>query len=138
MEKVVSRRQTVHTFFLTANTFLMTCAGLLVTKDFVRSGISAVPVMMASVAGAMLSMVWMKLSRHYGLLNAGKFKIIHALERHLPAAPFSAEWVEFDEGRNPSKYQSMATIEWVIPVIFLVIYSLMFVIGLVAFLTYLR
>ena len=52
--------------------------------------------------------------------------------------PFSAEWMVFDEGKNPSKYQSMATIEWVIPVVFLVVYSLMFVIGLVAFLTYFR
>ena len=88
MEKVVSRRQTVHTFFLTANTFLMTCAGLLVTKEFGRSGVSVVPVMMASAAGAMLSLVWMKLSRHYGLLNTGKFKVIHMFGRHLPAAPF--------------------------------------------------
>ena len=68
MEKVVSRRLTrSSTFFLTANTLLMTCAGLLVTKDFVRSGVSAVPIMIASVAGAMLGLVWMKLSRHYGL-----------------------------------------------------------------------
>jgi hypothetical protein len=106
------------------------------TKDFVRSGVSAVPVMVATAAGAMMSLVWMKLSRHYGLLNAGKFKVIHAFERHLPAAPFWAEWVELDEGRNPSKYQSMAMIQWVIPVVFLVVYVLMFVTGLVVFLTY--
>jgi hypothetical protein len=133
MEKVVARRQTVHAFFITANAFLMTCAALLITKDFVQSGVAVVPVVVASLAGFLLSLVWMKLSRHYGLLNDGKFKVIHAFERCLPAAPYLTEWDVFERGENPEKFQSMSTIEWIIPVIFLVIYILMFVIGIVVF-----
>ena len=138
MEKVVSRRQTVHSFFLTANTLLLTFAGLLITKDFIRSGVSAVPLVISPIAGSMLSLVWMKLSRHYGLLCEAKFKVIHSLEKQLPAAPFLAEWVALGEGKNPLKYQSMATIEWVIPIVFLVIYVILFAVGLAVFLTYFK
>jgi hypothetical protein len=138
MEKAVARRQTMHSFFLAANTLLLSLAGLLVTKDFVRSGVSAVPIMLASIAGAMLSLVWMKLSRHYGLLNTGKFRVIHALESKLPVKPFHEEWKELGEGRDPRRYQSMAAIERLIPVVFLILFTILFVVGLVAFLSFFR
>jgi hypothetical protein len=136
MEALVSRRQTANTFFMTANSFLLTAAGLLLTKDYIKSGISAVPVMLASLAGALLSLVWMSLALRYGRFNQKKFVVIHAFERRLPAEPFLAEWLALGEGKKPLIYRSMAAIEALVPVVFLFIYVAMFVIGLVSFLSY--
>lgn len=138
MEALVSRRQTVNTFFLTANSFLLTAAGLLLTKDYINSGISAVPIMIASLAGALLSLVWMSLSLRYGRFNEKKFDVIHALERRLPAEPFRAEWLALGEGKKPWIWSSMAAIEGRVPIVFLLIYVTMFVIGVVSFLSHSR
>ena len=133
MEALVSRRQTVHTFFLTASSFLLTAAGLLLTKDYINSGVSAVPVMVASLAGALLSLTWMSLSLRYERFNKKKFDVIHAFERRLPAEPFRAEWLALGEGRKPRIYGPMAAAEGRVPVVFLFIYVVMFVIGVVIF-----
>jgi hypothetical protein len=133
MEALVLRRQTVHAFFLTASSFLLTAAGLLLTKDYINSGLSAVPVMVASLAGALLSLTWMSLSVRYEQFNKKKFEVIHAFERRLPAQPFLAEWVALGEGRQPWIYSSMAAVESCVPVIFLFTYVVMFVIGVVSF-----
>lgn len=58
MEKAVLRRQSAHSFFMTVNSFVMTVAGLLLTKDYIKSAVSAVPLMVASTAGLLLSIVW--------------------------------------------------------------------------------
>jgi len=134
MEAMVSRRQTVHSFFLTASSFLMAAAGLLLTKDYISSGISAIPVMVASLAGILLSLVWLMLSVRFEVFNAKKFDVIHEFERRLPAEPFQAEWVALGEGKKPWLYSSMAAVERFVPIIFLFIYVLMFVIGLASFL----
>ena len=138
MEAMVSRRQTVNTFFLTVNSFLLTAAGLLLTKDYINSGLSAVPVMLASLAGALLSLVWMSLSLRYGRFNEKKFDVIHAFERRLPAKPFRAEWLALGEGKKPWIYDSIAAVERRVPIVFLFIYVAMFVIGLVSFLSHMR
>ncbi len=138
MEAMVSRRQTVHTFFLTASSFLMAAAGLLLTKDHINSGVSAIPVMVASLAGALLSLVWISLSVRYERFNKKKFDVIHEFERRLPAEPFRAEWVALGEGKKPILYSSMAGVERNVPIIFLFIYVLMFVIGLGSFLSYFK
>ena len=126
MEKLVERRQTAHSVLLTANAFLMTMAGFFV-KDVkppvsLPSGIAVVAV---AVAGILLSFTWQKLSQHYGLMNRAKFEVIHALERQLPTAPFLDEWHALGEGKDPRRYQSMATIESTIPKIFIGCYTVL-------------
>lgn len=130
MEKLVARRQGVHTFFSTVNSFLLTVAGLLLTKDFIASDLAATPLVLASASGIALVVVWWQLSIYYGLLAKAKFAVIHALEQHLPSSPFWAEWVALDYGRNRDKYRSMSSIEKVIPIVFGVCYAVIGVIGI--------
>ena len=38
-------------------------------------------------------------------LSRGKFEVIHALERHLPARLFTAEWIALGRGVDPQRYR---------------------------------
>ena len=48
-------------------------------------------------------------------LNTAKFRIIHLLEQHLPAAIFKAEWTALGEGADPSLYRPFTRLETWIP-----------------------
>ena len=67
----------------------------------------------------------------FGQLNHGKFEIIQALERKLPARIFTAEWVVLGEGKDPSKYKPFTQTEQRIPWIFGVLETLVFVAGII-------
>ncbi|ELR97402.1 hypothetical protein [Gloeocapsa sp. PCC 73106] len=124
MEKLVARRQTLHSIMLIGNAFLMSVAGFFVTKVELPSRFpSGVGVMTVALAGILLSLTWQKLSKYYGLLNRRKFEVIHTLETRLPVSLFWAEWVALGKGKNKDKYQSMAQIEAMIPIIFIVCYA---------------
>ncbi|MBE9065569.1 hypothetical protein IQ260_02760 [Leptolyngbya cf. ectocarpi LEGE 11479] len=136
MEKVVARRQTVNSFFLAANTFLITLSGF-ANEQLGLEGTNSrsFSLLGISISGILLSTIWLKLSRSYGLMNAAKFEVIHALERKLPAALFLGEWIALGEGKDPRKYQPMSKVEsrvtWVfiylyIAVILWAIYNLIF------------
>jgi hypothetical protein len=122
MEKLVARRQTAHTVFLSANAFLTAAGGLLLTKEFLDRTLVAVGLVAVAVAGTALSLMWRRLSIHYGLINRAKFAVIYEFERHLPASPFKAEWVSLGEGKDPQKYRSMALLEASVPFVFIVAY----------------
>lgn len=133
MEKLVARRQTVHSIMLTANAFLMSVAGFFVTKEIAPLSFSSgIGVITVALAGILLALTWQKLSKHYGALNRAKFEVIHSLEKHLPAALFWTEWIALDEGKNPRKYQSMAQIESTIPTIFIACYAALILFAMLA------
>ena len=122
-EKLVARRQTVNTFFLSINALLLSATGFIV-KDVPQEGTAFAGVLTVGVAGILLCITWRTLVRSYGQLNTGKFAVIHALEQHLPAALFKAEWHVLDEGRDKQKYTSFTKTEARIPIVFAVLYSL--------------
>jgi hypothetical protein len=119
MEKLVERRQTSHNLFLTASSALITIAGFLLEK--LKSPVnlsSGLAVIAVSIAGILICWTWRNLIIRYGLMNGAKFKIIHELEKKLPAALFLAEWIALGEGNDAKKYKSMAKVESSIPLIF--------------------
>ena len=118
LEKLVARRQTSHSVFLTANAFMLTVAGLFIRGlERPMSPSSGIAILAVATSGILLSLTWRKLSRHYGCMSSAKFEVVHCLERHLPAAPFWAEWIALGEGKDQRKYQSMAKTESTIPMI---------------------
>lgn len=130
MEKLVDRRQTVNNFFLTANAFLVTLSGFSVEKLGNTSEFSKLFSLVGiSISGILLSFIWLRLNRYYGLMNQAKFNVIHALERRLPVALFLGEWIALGEGKDPKKYQSMAKVESKVSLIFIFLYA---VIGIFA------
>ena len=122
-EKLVARRQTVNTFFLSINALLLSAAGFIV-KDVPQEGASFAGVLALGLAGILLCIAWRTLVRSYSQLNTGKFAVIHALEQHLPAALFKAEWHALGEGRDKKKYIPFTKTEARIPFVFAVLYSL--------------
>ena len=129
-ERVVARRQTANTFFLSINSALLIAAGLLFREGDVLSvaggGIGAA----LSVTGLLICFVWWRMVTSFRQLNVAKFRIIHLLEQHLPAAIFKAEWTALGEGADPSLYRPFTRLETWIPKGLMLLYSSVAIVGI--------
>ncbi|MGJ3251840.1 MAG: RipA family octameric membrane protein [Elainellaceae cyanobacterium] len=123
MEKLVERRQVANSFFLTANAFLITLSGFSIGNIDDSSESSKIFSLIGiSISGVLLSAIWLRLNKYYGLMNQAKFSVIHALEKKLPIALFLGEWIALGEGKDPKKYRSMAKVESRVAIIFMLLY----------------
>ena len=116
-EALVSRRQGVNTFFLSVNSAILAVVGLLLRdgqSDDLESGV----LVGLGLGGVALCVVWRRLMMSFGQLNKGKFDVIHALERRLPARSFAAEWAALGYGRDPEKYKPFTETEAQTPLVF--------------------
>ncbi len=130
-EALVGRRQGVNTFFLTLNGALLTAIGLMLRSGG-DSSIVGYGVLAIAVAGALFGYAWHSLIRSFGQLNAGKFAVIHELEKYLPARIYFAEWEALERGENPDVYRSFTSREIWVPKIAIAIFSVAVVAGLFA------
>lgn len=117
-ERISERRVAANNFLLTVNAFLVTLYGLVASNRFNATWIIFVP-----IAGLLVSFTWHRIISSYRDLNTIKFKIIHELEKHLPAALYSYEWHKAEEGRG-NAYHPLSHLERWVPVIFMAIYGL--------------
>ena len=76
----------------------------------------------AAAAGIVLCYAWYRLIRSYRDLNGAKFKVIHRLERRLPAAPYDAEWEAVGRGEDSDLYLPFTHIEIAVPWVFLALH----------------
>ncbi|MBN8593513.1 MAG: hypothetical protein J0M33_17290 [Anaerolineae bacterium] len=103
-DKISERRNTANSFFLTANTLLITIFGGLVAFRSESEGNRPFPIVQlredpilgfvaigAALAGVALCVTWYSLIIRYRNLNQQKFAVIQELEQHLPAKPYLAE-----------------------------------------------
>ena len=105
-EALVVRRQSVNTFFLSVNSIVLAAAGLLL-RDGGLGDLESIALTCLSFGGAVLCVVWWRLISSFQQLSKGKFDVIHALERRLPARIFAAEWVALGFGKDPKKYKAI-------------------------------
>lgn len=126
-EALVSRRQNVNTFFVTANGFLLSGVAL-VAKDGVPGNRIAIALMIMSFVGLITSLIWRQLLLSFGQLNAGKFMVINAMEQHLAAPLYDAEWIALAEGRDKTVYRSFTDNEARVPLVILAVYFFIFVV----------
>ena len=122
-ERLVARRQVVNTFFLSANTLVLSALGVL-AKEVPGSRVLATGVVAISIAAIVLCAAWKTLVRSYAQLNRGKFAVIDRLEDRLPAALFRAEWTALGKGKDPKLYKPFTHTEVVVSNIFIFIYGL--------------
>ena len=73
------------------------------------------------VVGIPVSILWHQIIRSHRNLNSIKFKLIHEVEQHLPAALFSHEWQMANQGQG-SPYRAVTRIERWIPIAFIVLH----------------
>ncbi len=116
-EALVARRQGVNTFFLSVNSLVLAAAGLLL-RDGTLSDLESFALICLSFGGGVLCFVWRRLISSYRQLSTGKFAVIHALERRLPARLFTAEWVALGRGKDPRKYRSFIGTKMATPWVF--------------------
>ena len=129
-EALSARRQVVNTFFLSVNSIVLAAAGLLL-RDDKFSDLESIALTCLSFGGAVLSFVWWRLISSFQQLSKGKFDVIHALERRLPARIFAAEWVALGFGKDPKKYKPFTVTEKTTPLVFGALHGLLFIAGII-------
>lgn len=120
---ISDRRNQANTFFLTLHTFLILLLQFLYEIDPAVSSI--LPVIFTLIPLLILCYVWWRLLRSYRQLNTAKFKVIGEYEKFLPSSPFwQGEWLALGEGKDPTLYTPLTSLENWIPIIFALIYIL--------------
>ena len=119
-ENVSARRVSSNHYLLTVNAALVASYGFQSSSSGLT--IWTIPI---AVAGIAISLLMWSIIKSHRDLNAVKFKVIHELEQHLPAALYDYEWRLAQEGRGKI-YRSVSQIELWIPVVFLVLHSMAF------------
>ena len=76
------------------------------------------------VLGIVVSHLWSRIIRSHRELNRVKFALIHELEQHLPAAPYTCEWRLAEQGRGQS-YRAVTDIERWLPWTFLALHVIL-------------
>ena len=119
-EDLVTRRQSVSSFYITVNSALVALTGIILgiigmpTKFFV--------ILFMCLSGIILDISWIHILEAYGTLNAAKMKVISLIEMNLPVALYDAEWRIMSDKLNNRKYVSFTNSEKKIPKVFLFIY----------------
>lgn len=119
-DKISERRQSANTFFLTANSAIVSAIGFSFSKEF--ASIRHYWFAIGGTLGILLCVSWAVLIRSYKQLNGAKFLVVHAIEARLPIRPYDAEWEVLGRGKVNKLYRPFAHIEQMIPVLFVVFY----------------
>ena len=116
-ESLSARRQGVNAFFLSANSIILAAAGLLWSNGQ-NGDLESLALFTLGYAGLILCFAWYKLIESYRQLSQGKFDVIHALERRLPAQVFEAEWAALGKGKDSKRYTPFTKTERNTPFLF--------------------
>ena len=134
-EALVNRRQNVNSFYITANTALITIAATAfsLNGDLISKLVITI---VLTIPGILLNHSWAKILESYGIINSSKMKILGMLERQLAASLYDAEWQAMSNKYNKKQYISFTDGEKSIPSIFNGVYIVVDLIC-IAFLLYL-
>jgi len=122
-ERVSDKRMNANNYFLTINTALISITGLLISSNFIT--IKPWFVKLVGGMGVAICFIWFLIVWSYKQLNAGKFKMIHKLEKKLPIKLFAEEWKFLGEGKDIKKYFPLSHIEVGVPIVFAVLYLIL-------------
>ena len=111
-ENVSTRRIASSRYLLTINAALIALYGLQ-SANFGQGYWT----LLIPVIGIPVSLLWYLIIKSHADLNTVKFKVIHELEQHLPAAMYKYEWRLAEEGQGPA-YRAVTKIERWIPILF--------------------
>jgi hypothetical protein len=122
-DRMSARRSLTNTFFLALNTAILTTLTAALPRQAVNASWLLLPLLVLLIQCA----AWFMLMRSYRLLNSAKYRIVGALERVLPARPYSAEWEVVGSGAGRHKYWRLTWLEQWVPVTFAAAYAIGFV-----------
>ena len=122
--KLMQRRQTTNTFFITIIGILISMAGFLFQTQTVDS--NTIFILYAfSAIGLLLCKSWHSLIDNYGKLNGAKFDVILRLEQQLGSKIYSAEWIALGKGIRSQKYKSFTSTEKRVPLYFSILIAIL-------------
>ena len=140
-DRTSARRAGANSFFLTLNTALAAVVGIVSSarKPPPHGNLptfDAFGLVLTAAAGIVLSLTWRALLRYYRRLNGAKFEVINAMEKTLPAQPFTDEWAILQrtppDEKTPSRWsrwwrrkvhhREATLVEQVVPLVFVLIY----------------
>ena len=130
-EELVSRRQSVSSFYISVNAALMAFLGAV--AGFLNGNEKFWVLIAISVAGIILDISWLRILDAYGTLNASKMKVINLIERQLPLKLYAVEWEVMSDKLNSKKYVSFTDSEKRIPKLFAVVYGLTVIASIILF-----
>lgn len=116
-ESLVTRRQNVNSFYITANTALITIAATAFSLNNHLLSQLIITIVL-SFPGILLNLSWLKLLESYSLINSSKMRILGMLEKKLAASLFDAEWEAMSNQYNRKQYISFSDRERTLPLIF--------------------
>lgn len=124
-EKLVTRRQSMNSFYLSANTALITIGATVFALSEGDNMISKLIIVIAlSVPGLLLNISWLKILKSYFINNRGKMKVLSMMEKHLAASLYDAEWKAMKNRYSKERYVSFTESEKKLPQVFIVFYTL--------------
>lgn len=127
-DQVSQRRVAANNYLLTVNASLVALYGL-ASSFGDGSGKWKLWVYAVPAAGFLVCLIWLTVIRSYRDINAAKFKVIHEVEKCLPATLFAYEWQIAGEGKG-EKYWPTSHVEQIVPCVFMGIYALLVVFAL--------
>jgi hypothetical protein len=123
-ESLESRRQTLHTFFMSINSLFLAAVGVLGKESFDTPRLGIAVIVLGAV-GVLLSASWLLQISAHGRLFSSKWEVINALEQVLPSQPFRAEY----KSLRRRGYRPFTDIEKRIPWSFAGLYAVSVVAG---------
>lgn len=135
-EALVTRRQNMNSFYISANTALITVGATVFALSDEKNIISKLLIVLAlSIPGIMLNVSWRRTLVSYFINNRGKMKILSLLEKQLPASLYDAEWKAMKNKYSKEKYVSFTDSEKKLPLIFAIFYLAIDIIAVIVLLT---
>lgn len=116
--RVADERGKASMFFLAGNSALVTAYGIAFAYNRHWMWQCLVPLI-----GITLCMVWNALITSYRNLNRGKYDVLREVEKKLPLALYTSEWLVLEEGKNKRTYRPLTHVEKVVPWLFVVLYA---------------
>jgi len=132
-ENLVTRRQNVNSFYISANTALITIGGTIFAIGSDGELLSKLAVILAlTIPGILLNISWYGMLQSYYINNQGKMKILSMIEERLAVSLYDAEWKAMKNKFSKKKYVSFTDNEKKLPLVFSFFYALIDIICVVA------
>ena len=109
-ELLMQRRQGVNSFYITANTILITLFGAVVALKL-DLNYALLIAFGLTLVGVFLTVSWETILSSYGQLNKSKIAVISIIEKKLPVSLFDAEWEVLSESIKDQNYKSFTESE---------------------------
>ena len=126
-DNISQRRQQTNQFYISLLSALIAILAIVLDKDNAQVVDMRLIILLISVMGIIISVIWNVNINSYRQLNTGKFKVIHEMEKDLPYPCYDKEWEFLGQGANSKKYFQLTRVERWVPVIFSLPYVLLLI-----------